>query len=106
MKQHEIAPLNRPAKGNRICKLVKSNPNIILNVHMVDLNTKFEIYADDILRFEAKEISLMNAQSTFSSPFGKVVLSGSIRLKMLKMDFGSNRKILNNHLYLRRITHE
>ena len=72
MKQHEIAPLNRPAKGNRICKLVKSNPNIILNVHMVDLNTKFEIYADDILRFEAKEISLMNAQSTFSSPFGKV----------------------------------
>ena len=72
MKQHEIAPLNRQAKGNRICKLVKSNPNIILNVHMVDLNTKFEIYADDILRFEAKEISLMNAQSTFSSPFGKV----------------------------------
>lgn len=39
MKQTEIAALNRPAKGNRICKLVKSNPNVILNVHMVDLNT-------------------------------------------------------------------
>lgn len=72
MKQTEIAALNRPAKGNRICKLVKSNPNVILNVHMVDLNTPFEIYAEDIMRFEAKEISLMNAQSTFSSPLGKV----------------------------------
>ena len=72
MKQTEIAPLNRPAKGNRICKLVKSNPNVILNVHMVDLNTPFEIYTEDIMRFEAKEISLMNAQATFSSPLGKV----------------------------------
>lgn len=72
MKQQEIAPLNRPAKGNRICKLVKSNPNLILNVHMVDLDTKLEVYTDEILRFEAKEISLMNAQSTFSSPYGKV----------------------------------
>ena len=72
MKQTEIAPLNRPAKGNRICKLVKSNPNVILNVHVVDLNTPFEIYAEDIMRFEAKEISLMNAQATFSSPLGKV----------------------------------
>lgn len=72
MKQTEIAPLNRPAKGNRICKLVKSNSNVILNVHVVDLNTPFEIYAEDIMRFEAKEISLMNAQATFSSPLGKV----------------------------------
>ena len=72
MKQIEIAPLNRPAKGNRICKLVKSNPNVILNVEVVDLNTKCEVYTDEILRFDAKEISLMNAQSTFSSPFGKV----------------------------------
>ena len=67
-----IAPLNRPAKGNRICKLVKSNPNVIFNLQMVDLNTKIEIYTDEILTFEAKEISLMNAQSTFSTPYGKV----------------------------------
>ena len=72
MKQLEIAPLNRPAKGNRICKLVKSNPNVIFNLQMVDLNTKIEIYTDEILTFEAKEISLMNAQSTFSTPYGKV----------------------------------
>ena len=72
MKQIEIASLNRPAKGNRVCKLVKSNPNTILNVQMVDLNSQCEVYTDEILRFEAKEISLMNAQSTFSSPFGKV----------------------------------
>ena len=72
MKQLEIAPLNRPAKGNRICKLVKSNPNVIFNLQMVDLNTKIEIYTDEILTFEAKEVSLMNAQSTFSMPYGKV----------------------------------
>jgi len=39
---------------------------------MVDLNTKIEIYTDEILTFEAKEVSLMNAQSTFSMPYGKV----------------------------------
>ena len=72
MKQLEIAPLNRPAKGNRICKLVKSNPNVIFNIEMVDLNTKIEVYTDELMSFEAKEISLMNAQSTFSTPYGKV----------------------------------
>ena len=72
MKQLEIAPLNRPAKGNRICKLVKTNPNVIFNLQMVNLNTKIEVYTDELMSFEAKEISLMNAQSTFSTPYGKV----------------------------------
>ncbi len=72
MKLEEIASLNRPAKGNRICKLVKSNPNEIYKVMMVDLNTQIEFFTDEIVKFEAKEISLMNAQSTFSSPYGKL----------------------------------
>ncbi len=72
MKQDEIASLNRPAKGNRICKLVKSNPNEVFKVMMVDLNTQIEFFTDEIVKFDAKEISLMNAQSTFSSPFGKL----------------------------------
>lgn len=72
MKQSEIVNLNRPAKGNRICKLVKSNPNYVEWLRMVDLNTKCEVYTDEWIRFEAKEISLMNAQATFSSPYGKV----------------------------------
>ena len=72
MKQEEIVSLNRPAKGNRICKLVKSNPNEIYKVMVVDLNTQIEFFTDEIVKFEAKEISLMNAQSTFSSPYGKL----------------------------------
>ena len=38
----------------------------------MDLNTKNEIYTEEILTYEAKEVSLMNAQSTFSTPYGKV----------------------------------
>ena len=72
MKQNEVAPLNRPAKGNRVYKWVKSNPNYVSNVFVVDLNTQLTFFTDEIVKFDAKEISLMNSQSTFSSPYGKL----------------------------------
>ena len=72
MKQSEFVSLNRPAKGNRICKFVKSNPNHTSRLCVADLNMTFEIYTDEKLRFEMKDISLMNAQATFSSPYGKI----------------------------------
>lgn len=72
MKTTDIQTLKRPAKGSRICKAVKSNPSHISRIFYVDMKKEFDIWADDIYHFMAKDIPLMNEQATFSSPYGKV----------------------------------
>ncbi len=70
MKLEEFAHLKRPAKGNRICKMVKSKPSQIVKVLCVT-DKPLEIMMDDYTTVSAKDISLMTASSTFSNPFGK-----------------------------------
>lgn len=72
MKLEDFPVLNRPAKGNRICKVVKSNPSVIHDIQMVYLHSKLRLYTDEMIEFEAKDISLMNSTNTFSAPFGKL----------------------------------
>lgn len=72
MKTSEFASLNRPAKGTRICKYVKSNPSFITKLLPVQLNDTFELSYEDLIRFQAKDIALMTSDATFSSPFGKL----------------------------------
>lgn len=72
IKASDIAQVKRPAKGNRICKLVKSNPVKIDRLLSKQLNDVIEFQHDELVRFAAKEVSLMSCDSTFSSPFGKV----------------------------------
>lgn len=71
MKLDEIAQLKRPAKGNRLCKWVKSNPNYIHSIYAITNSSAFDLIDEDPTHFEAKDISIMNASSTFSTPFGK-----------------------------------
>ena len=71
MKLEEIAQLKRPAKGNRLCKWVKSNPNYIYSIYAITNSSAFDLIDEDPTHFEAKDISIMNASSTFSTPFGK-----------------------------------
>ena len=71
MKLEEIAQLKRPAKGNRLCKWVKSNPNYIHSIYAITNASSFDLIDEDPTHFEAKDISIMNAVSTFSTPFGK-----------------------------------
>lgn len=72
MKDVDIALAKRPAKGNRICKYVKSNPNIIWNVFAVDNKDEFDLIENDIHHFAAKDIPLKGSDTTFSAPFGKL----------------------------------
>lgn len=72
IKASDIAPFNRPAKGNRICKYVKSNPSVIYKVLSKQLNDEMELQSEDRMHFMAKEIPLMSCDSTFSSPYGKL----------------------------------
>ena len=72
LKVEEIAQLKRPAKGNRLYKWVKSNPVYVKSIYAVEANQGFDLMSEDSIHFEAKDISLMNASATFSTPFGKL----------------------------------
>lgn len=72
LKVEEIAQLKRPAKGNRLYKWVKSNPVYVKSIYAVESNQGFDLMSEDPIHFEAKDISLMNASATFSTPFGKL----------------------------------
>lgn len=72
LKVEEIAQLKRPAKGNRLYKWVKSNPVYVKSIYAVEANQGFDLMREDPIHFEAKDISLMNASATFSTPFGKL----------------------------------
>ena len=72
LKVEEIAQLKRPAKGNRLYKWVKSNPVYVKSIYVVEANQGFDLMSEDPIHFEAKDISLMNASATFSTPFGKL----------------------------------
>lgn len=71
LKVEDIPNVNRPAKGNRLCKWVKSNPSRILKLVSKDLQECCEVQTEDLNRFVVKEIPLMSTDATFSSPFGK-----------------------------------
>ncbi|MGM9946721.1 DNA topoisomerase IV subunit A [Floccifex sp.] len=72
MKSKDIATLKRPAKGNRICKAVKSNPSLLRSFFSVDLKDELVLVEEENHIFMAKDIPLMNEQATFSNPFGKI----------------------------------
>lgn len=72
LKVEEIAQLKRPAKGNRLYKWVKSNPVYVKFIYAVEANQGFDLMSEDPIHFESKDISLMNASATFSTPFGKL----------------------------------
>lgn len=72
LKVEEIAQLKRPAKGNRLYKWVKSNPVYVKSIYAVEANQGFDLMSEDPIHFEAKDISLMNASATFSTPLGKL----------------------------------
>lgn len=72
LKVEEIAQLKRPAKGNRLYKWVKSNPVYVKSIYAVEANQGFDLMSEDPIHFETKDISLMNASATFSTPFGKL----------------------------------
>ena len=70
MHTSEIASASRPAKGSRLYKLVKSHPGIVSK--LLNADRTYTFVDDEKVEFKPADISLMNAQSTYSAPFGKV----------------------------------
>ena len=68
----DIVRCKRPAKGNRLYKLVKSNPSRIHSIYAVDNTSSYDLYTDELLHFDAKDIPIMATEATFSSPYGKI----------------------------------
>lgn len=72
LRHTDIARTKRPAKGNRICKMVKSNPVLIQSVYFGFANSEISMWDEKIHRLTFKDVPMMSPDSTFSSPFGKL----------------------------------
>ena len=88
LKMEEVATLNRPAKGNRLCKWVKTNPTLVSNIIETSADQVLHMMTDEPIKLETKEIPLMNATSTFSNVLGKMDVF-EIHQPLVKIEKGS-----------------
>lgn len=72
LKLSEIEITGRPAKGNMICKKVKSKPYQIMDIALFDLNDEIVIANKEIHRIISKDVALMSREATFSTPLGSI----------------------------------
>lgn len=68
MHLEEIPSANRPAKGNPICKRVKSNPSVIQEVLYCEAGKQLVFHDEQDTILHAVEIPLKNATTGFSTP--------------------------------------
>lgn len=68
MHLEEIPIANRPAKGNLICKRVKSNPSVIQEVLYCEAGKQLVFHGEQDTILHAVEIPLKNATTGFSTP--------------------------------------
>lgn len=67
LKEEMVSTCARSVKGERICKVVKSNPAIIKDIICASIYQKLMFVDDTINEVEVKDIPLMNLQNTFSN---------------------------------------
>lgn len=67
IKLDEISLMNRPVKGLLLHKQVKSNPNYIRYMRILDASESLTFVDDDVQHIESTEISIMNRESSFSN---------------------------------------
>lgn len=73
LKKVQIPEFRRPAKGNRICKFVKSNPSQVYYLQPVkDLQAPIVLDAKERVTVFPASVPLMNPESTFSTPYGLI----------------------------------
>ncbi len=69
IKQSEIAKTGRPVKGEMICKKLKANPSQLSKLISSNLNQQILTYETSYDVIEAKDISLMSKDATFSNSY-------------------------------------
>lgn len=70
MHAYEIVSANRPAKGNRMYKLVRSHPKKV--DRLLNANRNYTFVSEDKVELKPTDLSLMAATATYSTPFGKI----------------------------------
>lgn len=70
MHAYEIVTANRPAKGNRMYKLVKSHPQKV--DRLLNANQNYTFVSDEKVELKPTDLSIMTASATYSTPFGKL----------------------------------
>ncbi len=68
VKLEEIPENNRPAKGNLICKRIKSNPSILKDASVIATGDELTFCDPDVQTIRAAEIPLKSVSNTFSAP--------------------------------------
>ena len=68
VKLEEIPVNNRPAKGNLICKRIKSNPSVINTAQRISTGDNLEFYDPELQTIRAADIPLKSVANTFSQP--------------------------------------
>lgn len=68
LKPEEIDLMNRPVKGMMIHKQVKSNPNYVRYTKIVGSSDKVAFVDDTVQEMEAKDITIMSKDASFSNP--------------------------------------
>ncbi|MGN1344647.1 MAG: DNA topoisomerase IV subunit A [Traorella sp.] len=67
LKMSDISLTGRPVRGELIAKKVKSNPNHILYALGCDNTTEIILQSEKTLKIQAKDISLMSKDATYST---------------------------------------
>ena len=68
VKLDEIPENNRPAKGNLICKRIKSNPSVLTYASTIFPGDELEFYDPEKQSLRASDIALKPVTTTFSQP--------------------------------------
>ena len=56
----------RPARGEAVCKAVKSNPPIIRHVMAVTPEDEIALYGENVVELKAKDVPFMDKTGTFT----------------------------------------
>ena len=67
LKLEASTKYRRPAKGEAVCKAVKSNPPVLRYVMAVIPDDEVVLYGDEIVELKAKDIPFMDKTGTFTS---------------------------------------
>lgn len=67
IKNELVLPTSRAVKGNRICKWVKTKPSLLAKVISANAYDKLTFIDDTKHEIEAKDVSIMTCENTFSS---------------------------------------
>ena len=68
VKLEEIPENNRPAKGNLICKRIKSNPSVLTDVRVIHPGDSLEFHDPEKQELRAAEVALKPVSTSFSQP--------------------------------------